>query len=116
MVVRSSRGNLAEYAFSSFSSVCPYTTSDISVIMTDFAERLLIARRRARMDSADLAQSVGVTRKTISSWESGRSEHSASSLAARAQSLGVTVTWILYGDEDRDLPTSIDPECVVLAA
>ena len=58
------------------------------------------------MDSADLAHGVGVSRKTISSWESGRSEPSASNLAAIARTLGVSVSWILYGDEPEDLPTS----------
>ena len=61
-------------------------------------DRIRIARKRAKLSQSELASIVGVTQPTISSWESDGSEPSASDLIALSDALGVSASWLLYGD------------------
>ena len=61
-----------------------------------------IAARRVALDmrQSDLAKKVGVTRPTISYWETGNvKDMKGRNLAKLCAALGVTDGWLLFGDE-----------------
>jgi len=63
-----------------------------------------IAARRVAMDmrQEDLARKVGVTRPTISYWETGNvKDMKGRNLAKLCAALGVTDDWLLFGDEKK---------------
>lgn len=61
-------------------------------------DRLLKARRAAELSQADLAKAIGVHRKSVTRWELGQSEPSASLLIPLARALGVSVAWLIGED------------------
>lgn len=74
------------------------------LVTTVFGERLKELRDSRRLTQDVLASQVGVSRQTISNWETGTSAPNAVDLPLLAQALGVTVAR-LYGDE----PATIRP-------
>lgn len=58
-------------------------------------EKLLLERRRAKLNQTELAEKAGVSRQWISSLESGRTDPSASVLARLAAVLNVSADWLL---------------------
>lgn len=61
----------------------------------------IAARRRARKMSQDeLAKRIGITRVSISKWESGLNQPKGRYLNDLAAALGVTVGWLLTGEDE----------------
>jgi len=63
-----------------------------------------IAARRIELDmrQEDLARKVGVSRPTISYWETGNvKDMKGRNLAKLCATLGVTDDWLLFGDETK---------------
>lgn len=71
----------------------------------DLGPRIRIARVNAHLDQLQLGQAVGVARNSISNWETGRSEPSASAFVRLARVLGVSLDWLAAGVHD-DGPAS----------
>ena len=55
-------------------------------------------RKERNMTQMELAESLGVTDRTISKWETGRGFPDVSLLKPLAETLGITVTELLEGE------------------
>lgn len=62
--------------------------------------RIHIARQSVNMSQEGLATTLGVHRDTISSWETGKTEPSATHLAALSHETGIPYAWLRYGYGD----------------
>lgn len=62
--------------------------------------RLHMARKSVNMSQEGLATTLGVHRDTISSWETGKTEPSATHLAALSHETGIPYAWLRYGYGD----------------
>jgi transcriptional regulator with XRE-family HTH domain len=60
-------------------------------------DRLKKARQLAGMEQTDIADALGVARNTVSNWENGRSEPSASAFVRWARATGVPLEWLAEG-------------------
>ncbi len=65
--------------------------------MNPVAKNLKTIRLKAGYTQTDLAEALHVTRQTVSSWETGRSEPDIESLTALAEHLQTDVTSLIYG-------------------
>lgn len=61
---------------------------------TGLGRRLKVARMLVGLEQADMAAQLGVARTTVSAWEIGRTEPSASHFAAWSQLTGQTMDWL----------------------
>src|SRR5690242_8030414 len=64
-------------------------------------KRLRAARLLADMEQADIAKALGVARQTVSAWESGRTEPSASLFVRWAHVTGQPLEWLAEGVHDK---------------
>jgi transcriptional regulator with XRE-family HTH domain len=65
--------------------------------MITLAVRLRVARAARGICQTELARLLRVGRKTVWSWEQGRTEPDASYVRLAAQHLGVSSAWLLEG-------------------
>lgn len=69
--------------------------------MTDsgfpLTERLRRARQLAGLDQRQLADALGIARNTVSNYETGTSEPSASNLVRWARATGASLDWLADG-------------------
>jgi transcriptional regulator with XRE-family HTH domain len=65
----------------------------------DLKERLQFARKRANLKQLEVARTLGVTSQAVSQWERGEADPANEKLRPLAKLYGVTVCWILGGDE-----------------
>ena len=63
--------------------------------MTILGRRLEEARKSKSLSQADIARKIGVTRETVSKWESGDKEPSPEHLRELALALGVAADYLL---------------------
>ena len=68
---------------------------------SDFAARIRDARLKAGLSRQELASLLGMTRAAIHSWEKGITRPRDARLPFVADTLGVSVADLLYGDDDR---------------
>lgn len=61
-------------------------------------DKLALLRRRSGMSQQEVAATIGVTRQTVSNWESGRGLPDISLIESLAAALGVSVAELLTGD------------------
>jgi len=76
--------------------------------ISSFSSQLRELRRRKGLTVAGLAESAGVSRPTIWSWEHAKSQPRRTSLAALAGALGVSEREILGEVPSEGLATSVD--------
>lgn len=69
--------------------------------------RLLMARKKAKLEQADLAMKAGVSQATVSRWERGLSEPKPSHLERVAEATDTPYTWLMGAD---DLSTRFSTE------
>ncbi|PAV08855.1 XRE family transcriptional regulator [Arsenophonus sp. ENCA] len=62
-------------------------------------ERIRQARNNNKMTQESLGKRIGVSKATISQWESGTTEPNGKNLVSLAKALGVTIEWLLDGNE-----------------
>ena len=65
----------------------------------NLGEKILAARKKAGLSQTDLADLVGVSRQSVSKWETGESSPEAGNLLPVARALNVTTDWLLSEDE-----------------
>lgn len=65
----------------------------------DFGTRVRNARKDMGMTQEDLAKALGITRPTVTMWESGKSKPRVDMLDRLAGLLGTTPAWLLSGDD-----------------
>lgn len=62
------------------------------------SEKILYYRKRAGLSQEALAAKLGLSRQSVSKWETGESQPETAKLAALAAALGVSVDWLLSED------------------
>lgn len=65
----------------------------------EFQQRLYQLRRERGMSQENMAEVVGVTRQAVQKWESGASRPDMDNLTALAGYFGVTLDWLITGEE-----------------
>lgn len=65
--------------------------------MTSVSKNIKRLRNEAGMSQETLAEKLSVTRQTVSSWETGRTQPDLETLAAIGEALGSDVTGLIYG-------------------
>jgi transcriptional regulator with XRE-family HTH domain len=71
--------------------------------------RLGLSHRRKRLiEQKELAEMMGVSPATISSWESGAKEPRIETLRRLAEVLGVDRDWLTYGSRESDVGAKIN--------
>ncbi|MFM4836986.1 LexA family protein [Aeromonas veronii] len=68
--------------------------------METINDRISARRRAQKMSQDELAKRIGITRVSISKWESGLNQPKGRYLNDLAEALGVTVDWLLKGSGD----------------
>ena len=61
----------------------------------NLGEKIFTARKKAGLSQTDLADAVGVSRQSVSKWETGESAPEAGNLLLIAKALNVTTDWLL---------------------
>ena len=62
-------------------------------------EKIIYLRKKAGMSQIDLADELGVSRQTVSKWETGESNPEITKLPQLAKTFDVTVDWLLSEEE-----------------
>lgn len=73
------------------------------------ARRELAVREHRDIKPSDLAERLGVTPKTVYTWERDDHAPERSTLELLAAALGVTPGWLLFGQEPKYLGTAAGP-------
>ena len=66
----------------------------------NLGEKIFTARKKAGLSQTDLADAVGVSRQSVSKWETGESAPEAGNLLLIAKALNVTTDWLLSEDDE----------------
>lgn len=80
----------------------------------DLGNRIEDLRKKKNMTQTDLADAAQTTRTTVSKWETGDSEPSATQLRMVADSLGVSVDYLLGNDASAGEKICVLDTCVIL--
>jgi transcriptional regulator with XRE-family HTH domain len=67
----------------------------------DIGTRIRAARRDRSLTQDELADLVGVSRSAVAQWETGRAGQITGNLSRIADTLGVNVEYLMYGDDKR---------------
>ena len=68
--------------------------------MSEFGEKITTARKKAKLSMIQLAEMVGVSRRSIYSYETGLSTPRQNMLRKLAKALGVTIEYLTTNDCD----------------
>ena len=68
----------------------------------EFAEKLTLLRRREGMSQEQLADRLGITRQSVSKWESGASVPELAKLIAIADLFGVSLDYLMGRKDERE--------------
>lgn len=79
----------------------------LTVTALDLPKRLKAARLMADLEQADIAAAIGVARQTVSNWERGVSEPSATFFVRWAAATGQPLEWLAEGVSVR--PEGFEP-------
>lgn len=76
--------------------------------MNDIGSRISELRKKKKLTQIELGNNLHVSDKTISSWESNRTEPSLNDIVLLSEAIDTTPTYLLYGNVERlDLETEI---------
>ena len=67
-------------------------------------EKIIYSRKKAGMSQIDLADALGVSRQSVSKWETGESNPDITKLPALAKALDVSIDWLLSEDAQEKAP------------
>ena len=76
------------------------TLDDLNEYPQSMGPRIAIAREHMGMSVEEFATRLGVTRDSVTAWESDERTPRANRLLTMAGILGVSITWLLEGRED----------------
>lgn len=62
------------------------------------SKKILYCRKRAGLSQEALAAKLGISRQSVSKWETGESQPETAKLTALSAALGVSVDWLLSED------------------
>lgn len=66
-----------------------------------FGERLLAYRNAVNLSQEKLAEKVGVTRQTVSKWETNQSVPDFDKILPLCEALGITTEELITGEEEK---------------
>lgn len=79
--------------------------------MTTMGRRIAARRHELGLTQAELADKLGLSRQTVSMWESGTiQELRGRHLTILAQVLEVSDEWIVFGEERREIAAAADDD------
>ena len=67
-------------------------------------EKIMYCRKKAGLSQLDLADLLGVSRQSVSKWETGESNPDISKITPLAKAFGVTADWLLSEEEPVETP------------
>lgn len=67
--------------------------------MYEFGERIYNLRKKHGLSQEEFADNLGVSRQAVSKWETGQSVPDSEKAAAMAKFFGVSLDWLINGDE-----------------
>ncbi len=73
-------------------------------IMETINDRISARRQALNISKAELARRIGITHASVSKWESGLNQPKGRYLNELAVALGVTVDWLLTGNDTAPVP------------
>lgn len=73
----------------------------VAVPEATLGERLRLARRRARLSQARVAERLGVTQQAVSQWETGLQPPNLENVIAAAKLYNVSIDWLLGHSVDQ---------------
>lgn len=73
----------------------------MTIRFVEFAKTLKTLIRQQATTTGELAKEINVSPKTISDWLTGRTPRDLDAVKRCARALGVSVHFLLYGDEDQ---------------
>lgn len=68
-----------------------------------FGERLLAYRNAVNLSQEKLAEKVGVTRQTVSKWETNQSVPDFDKILPLCEALGITTEELITGEEEKNV-------------
>lgn len=80
--------------------------------MYGFGERIYNLRRKEGLSQEEFADKLGVSRQAVSKWETGQSVPDSEKAAAMAKFFGVSLDWLINGDEV-PAPAVVAPSAMV---
>ncbi len=82
------------------------------------SERIRQARRERKITQEALGKRIGVTKATISQWESGINEPNGKNLFNLANALNVNAKWLLDGvsDDTKEIHQDMEPNAKILGS
>ena len=65
----------------------------------DIAERIKMLRKRNALSQEEFAETLGVTRQSVSSWENGSTMPDVKIIATMCEQFGVTSDYLIFGEK-----------------
>ena len=65
----------------------------------ELSEKIIYCRKKAGLSQLDLADKLGVSRQSVSKWETGESNPDITKIPLLAKEFGVSADWLLSEDE-----------------
>ena len=69
-------------------------------------EKIIYCRKKAGLSQLDLADKLGVSRQSVSKWETGESNPDVAKIPLLAREFGVSADWLLSEDEPTEPQTA----------
>lgn len=69
-------------------------------------EKIIYCRKKAGLSQLDLADKLGVSRQSVSKWETGESNPDVAKIPLLAKEFGVSADWLLSEDEPEEPQTA----------
>lgn len=79
----------------------------------EIRHRLRIAREEAGLSQTELAEAIGISRRSITSYESGDAQPKRPVIIAWALRTGASSEWLVTGRVSGDTPPGLDTELTV---
>lgn len=70
----------------------------------DIAKRIKTLRKNSALSQEEFAETLGVTRQSVSSWENGTTTPDVKIIAAMCERFGVTSDYLIFGDKGGEEP------------
>lgn len=76
----------------------------------ELSEKIIYCRKKAGLSQLDLADKLGVSRQSVSKWETGESNPDVTKIPLLAKEFGISADWLLSEDEPEEPQTADTPQ------
>lgn len=83
--------------------------------LKNFGMRIKEARIKKGWSQEQLANKLGTSKSVISGYETGRNDPAQSMVIKLADSLGVSINWLMFGEEKEEPEEELKEEVKILA-